>query len=171
MNLRQRLMEKKSSIVTTWRDAALVFPAGAGPDFLEKQRTLVVDAMGYGLEQGMGGLFEALLQGVILDDVSRFLDSMVRIRAASDFTASQSVAFIFEVKKVVRKELGNEALNDLQLQEELSVWDSVVDDLVLFAFNIYVRCRENVLDAKAKEESQKTLRLLKKAKLIPDDQE
>jgi hypothetical protein len=171
MNLKQRLQEKKASLVTTWRDAAVMVPAGAGPDFLEKQRLLVVDAMEYDMEQGMGGLFDALLQGVLSDDVSRFLDSMIRIRAASDFTASQSVAFILEVKKAVRKELGDEVLSDLQLQEGLSAWDSAVDDLVLFAFNIFVQCRENVLDARAKEESQKTLRLLKKAKLIPEDQE
>jgi hypothetical protein len=171
MDFKQWLQEKKASLVATWCDAAVVVPAGTGPDFLEKQRALVLDAMGYDLEQGMGGLFEGLLQGLISHDVSRFLDCMIRIRAASDFTASHAVTFILEIKKVVRKELGDDALYDLQLRAELSAWDSVVDDLVLFAFNIYVQCRESVLDARAKEESQKTLSLLKKAKLIPEDQE
>jgi hypothetical protein len=171
MDLKQRLLKNKDSLVTTWRDAAVIVPAGAGPDFLEKQRTLVLEPMEYDLEQGMGGLFDALLQGVLSDDVSRFLDSMIRIRAASDFTASESVAFILEVKKAVRIELGNETLSDLELQEGLAAWDSAVDDLALFAFNIYVQCRETVLEARAIEESQKTLRLLKQAKLIPEDQE
>jgi hypothetical protein len=171
MDFKQRLLKNKDSLVTTWRDAAVIVPAGAGPDFLEKQRTLVLEPMEYDLEQGMGGLFDALLQGVLSDDVSRFLDSMIRIRAASDFTASESVAFILEVKKAVRIELGNETLSDLELQEGLAAWDSAVDDLALFAFNIYVQCRENVLEARAIEESQKTLRLLKQAKLIPEDQE
>ncbi len=171
MNLNQLLTEKRSAILKAWYDAVLVTANGRAPDFLEKQRTLVVDATGYDLEEGMGGLFDALSQGVISDDVSRFLDSMIRIRAASDFTASQAVAFILEVKKVVRKELGHEVLNDLQLQKELSIWDSVVDDLALFAFNIYVRCREDVLEVRTDEEKKNILRILKKAKLIDDDQE
>jgi hypothetical protein len=127
--------------------------------------------MGYDLEGGIDGLFDALLQGVIPDEVSRFLDGMIRIRAAHDLTASQAVAFILEVKKAVRKELGNEVLNELQLQKELSVWDSVVDDLALFAFDIYVRHREAVLALKADDAKKETLRILKKAKLIGNDQE
>ena len=169
MSLKQRLMEKKASITASWRDTALAVPAGARFDFLEKQRS-IVDAMGSGLVQGMSGLFDALLQGGIPNDVSRFLDIMVRIRASNDFTASQAVTFLIEVKKIIRRELGSDGLADAPLREELSAWDSAVDDLVLFAFDLYARSRENVLDANAAEESRKTLLLLKKAKLLPDDE-
>ncbi len=169
MSFKLYIMEKKFAVIRAWYDAALVVPAGVKTDFREKQRALVVEAMGYNLEEGMGGLFDALLQGVIPDNVSRFLDSMIRTRAASDFTASQAVAFILEIKKIVRKELGSEILADLDMGGELSAWDSVVDDLILHAFNIYAQCREIVLAAKADDEKQETLRLLKKAKLIPDD--
>ncbi len=171
MNLNQHLTEKRSAILKAWHDAVMVISNGSAPSFLERQRTLVVDATGYDLERGIDGLFDALLLGVIPDEVSRFLDSMIRIRAAHDFTASQAVAFILEVKKAVRKELGNEVLNELQLREELSVWNSVVDDLVLFAFDIYVQHREAVLELKADEAKKETLRILKKAKLINADEE
>ena len=171
MNLKRRLLEKKSSIVTTWREAALVVPEGKAPEFLEKQKTLIADVMKYDLKQGMAGLFDALLEGVIPDDVSRFLDSMVRIRAISDFTAAHAVAFLVEIKKAVRRELGNDVLNEPDLGEELAAWDAAVDDLVLFAFDSYMRYREKILELQAEEEKQKTLRLLKKAKLIPEDQE
>ncbi len=170
MNLKHRITEKKSAVLRAWNDAMRVVPAGARADFREKQRALIVEAMGYDLEEGIGGIFDALLKEVISDDVSRFLDGMIRVRAASDFTASQAVAFILEVKKAVRKEIGDEVLANPSVSEELSAWDSVVDDLVLYAFNIYVQCRENVLDANAKKESQETYRLLKKAKLISDDE-
>jgi hypothetical protein len=171
MNLKHRLMEKRSSILTAWCDAAHVIPEGAAPGFLERQNTLLADATGYDLAQGIGGLFDALLQGVIPDDVSRFLDGMIRIRAACDFTASQAVAFVLAGKRAVRRELGNEMLDDPEVGEELAAWEAAADDLVLFAFDIYVRHREVVLDLKADEAKKETLRLLKKARLIPDDQE
>jgi len=171
MNLKHRLMEKRSSILTAWRDAALVIPEGAGSGFLEKQKAMLVDILGYDLAQGIGGLFDALLQGVIPDDVSRFLDGMMRIRAASDFTASQAVAFVLAGKSAVRRELGNEMLDDPEVREEVAAWEAAVDDLVLFSFDIYVRHREVVLELKADEAKRETYRLLKKAKLIPDDEE
>lgn len=171
MNFKERLAEKKSAILKAWYDAALAIPAGRFPDFLEKQNALIADVMGYSLAEGLDGLFDALLRGVIPDDVSRFLDSMIRLRAVNDFKASQAVAFIAEVKKIVRKELGNEVLSDPFLREELTTWEAAVDDLVLFAFDIYVRYREKILEQQTNEAKNETLRLLKKAKLIPDDQE
>ncbi len=171
MNLKQRLTEKKSVILRAWHDAVLAMPEGKTSDLLEKQNALKRGTMGRSLAQEMEGLFDALLQGVVPDEVSRSLDNMIATMAADDFRASEAVAFILEVKKAVRKELGNEALNDPHLQEELEAWNSVVDDLALFAFDIYVRSRESVLELKADEAKKETLKLLKKAKLIPDDQE
>ncbi len=171
MNLRQGLTEKRSPILTAWCEAALVVPEGAGPGFLEKQRTMLADIPDYDLTRGIGGLFDALLQGVIPDDVSRFLDGMMRTRASCDFSASQAVAFVLAGKRAARMELGNQILGDPEAQVEFARWEAAVDDLVLFAFDIYARHREVVLDLKADEERNETLRLLKKAKLIPDDQE
>ncbi len=171
MNLKQRLIEKKSVILRTWYEAILAMPGGKTSDLLEKQKALKTGAAGRNLAQEIEGLFDALLQGVIPDEVSRSLDSMMGTMAADNFKASEAVAFILEVKKAVRKELGNEVINDPHLQEELAAWDSVVDDLALFAFDIYARSRESVLELKADEAKKETLKLLKKAKLIPDDQE
>ncbi len=170
MNLRQRLTEKKSSVLKSWQEAILASSTGPA-GFSEKQEALVAAATGHSMAQGIEGLFDALLQGVISDDASRFLGSMIGIRAANDFTASQTVAFILEIKKVARRELGAQILDDSGLQEELTSWDSVVDDMALFAFDIYMQSRDSVLERRADEEKKKTFSLLKKAKLISDDQE
>jgi RsbT co-antagonist protein rsbRD N-terminal domain len=171
MNLKKQLMEKKPAILKVWQDAALTVPAGGETDFLDKQKTLLKDALGYDLAQGMDGLFNALLQGVIPDDVSRFLNGMLRIRAVSDFKASEAVAFIMEVKKIVRKELGSGVLSDPLLQGELTAWESAVDDLALYAFDAYAKNRESIFEFKASEAKKETFLLLKKAKLVTDDQD
>ncbi len=171
MNFKQRLTEKKSHILKSWQEAILTARTEEAPGFLEKQEALIAAATGYSMGRGIEGLFDALLQGVISDEASRFLGSMIGIRAANDFKASHTVAFILEIKKAARRELGAQILDDPGLQEELIAWESVVDDMALFAFDIYIQSRENVLERRADKEKQETLRLLKKAKLIPDDQE
>ena len=170
MNLKQCLTEKKPAILKAWSDAALEVPPGRSADFLKKQEALAADT-GCSLEKGMEGLFNALLLGVMHNDVSRFLDDMMRIRVESDFTASEALGFILGAKRVVRRELGNIPFEDAQRAEEMSVWESVVDDMVLFAFDIYAKSREGVLAFKESEAKKETFRLLKKAKLIDDDQE
>ena len=171
MSLKNVLKEKKSTIVKKWFDADLetYHENARGP--LGKREAQFTNPVGYNLSQGIEGLFDATLEGLIPDDVSRFLDDMIRIRAVQDFTPSQAVAFIFEAKKIVRKELASELLRDPRMREELEVWDSAVDDLVLFAFDIYMQCREKIYDLKANEARNLTYRLLQKAKLITEDQE
>jgi hypothetical protein len=171
MSFEQYLTEKRSSIVKKWYDAVKetlpIVPSGAS----EEQRGGATFSPRDNLALGLEGLFDALLQGVMPDDISRFLNSMMRLRASQDVIPSQAMAFIVQVKKAVRQELGGVILSDLRLGEELTAWESVVDDLVLFAFDTYVRYREEILEFKAQEAKNETLKLLKKAKLISDDQE
>ncbi len=171
MSLKDVLQEKKPAIVKKWFEAVLetYHENARGP--LGKREAQFTNPVGYNLAHGIEGLFDAIREGLIPDDVSRFLDDMIRIRAVQDFTPSQAVGFIFEVKRVVRKELESEILNDPHIREELAVWDSAVDDLVLFAFDIYMKCREKIYDLKANEARNLTFRLLQKAKMIKEDQE
>ncbi|HXY55931.1 MAG TPA: RsbRD N-terminal domain-containing protein [Nitrospirota bacterium] len=171
MSLKDVLKEKKSRIVKKWFEAVLetYHENARGP--LGKREAQFTNPVGYNLSQGIEGLFDATLEGLIPDDVSRFLDDMIRIRAVQAFTPSQAVAFIFEAKRIVRKELANELLHDPRMREELEAWDSAVDDLVLFSFDIYMQCREKIYDLKANEARNLTFRLLQKAKLITEDQE
>jgi len=71
----------------------------------------------------------------------------------------------------VRAALGSELLQDRKLSEELVALESAVDDLALFAFELYMHCREGIYDIKAKEAGRATFRLLQQARLIVDNQD
>ncbi len=133
MDLKQKVTERKSEILKTWRRAVLAVPPGGSAGFQEKQSVLVA-AFGCTVDQGIESLFDALLRGVMTENSARFLDGMVRIRAASDFTPSQTVGFIVALKQTVRKVLGNGILRNQQWREQLAAWDAAVDDTALFAF-------------------------------------
>ena len=171
MNLKQHLKEKKPEILKKWFDAIAGTYPGDTASFLKKQKAQFTNPVGYTLSEGMDGLFEGLLQGLLPDEVARFLDSIVRIRAIQDFSPSEAVTFIFQLKKTVRQELGSEIMAQQGVSEELVAFESAIDDLALYAFDLYMKCREKIYELKANEARSMTFRLLQQAHLIVDNQD
>jgi hypothetical protein len=171
MNLKNHLSEKKAAILKKWFDAVAGTYASDTAGFLKKQKAQFTNPVGYTLAEGLEGLFDSLLQGMIPEKVKLFLDGIVRIRAIQEFAPSEAVAFIFQLKKVVRQELGVEVLQQPGMTEGLVSFDSAVDDLALFSFDINLKCREKIYELKANEARNMTFRLLQQAKLIADNDE
>ena len=171
MDLKKHLKEKKPAILKKWFDAvADTYPENTS-GFLKKQKAQFANPVGYTLAEGLDGLFDALLKGMIPETVKTCLDGIVRIRAIQDFPPSEALAFIFQLKKIVRQELGGEILLKPGMTDELAAFDSTIDDLALFAFDIYMKCREKIYELKAKEATNMTFRLLQQARIIVDDQD
>ena len=171
MNLKQHLMGKKNAILKKWFDAITESYPPDTAGFLKKQKAQFTNPVGYTFSEGLEGLFDGLLQGMMPETVSSFLESIVRIRAIQEFNPSEALVFIIQLKKVVRQELGAEVLKLPGLAEELSAFDSAVDDLALFSFDIYMKCREKIYELKANEARSMTFRLLQQAHLIVDNED
>lgn len=170
MNLKDLLQEHRSTIVNQWFETVVgTYQEGTrGP--LRRQNAPFTNPVGFNTLQGLEGLFDGLLKGMMPSETSRFLDGIVRIRAVQDFAPSEAVRFIFQLKTVVRNQLG-EALKEQAMAEELVSFEFSIDDLALFAFDLYMQCRETIYDIKAKEARSMTFRLLQKAQLITENQE
>jgi hypothetical protein len=170
MNLKEHLHENRSAIVDQWFETVVgTYQEGTrGP--LRRQNAPFTNPVGFNTRQGLEGLFDGLLKGMMPSETSRFLDGIVRIRAVQDFAPSEAVRFIFQMKTVVRNQLG-EALKEQAMAEELISFEFSIDDLALFAFDLYMQCRETIYDIKAKEARSMTFRLLQKAQLITENQE
>ena len=170
-NLEEHLIEKKPAILKKWFDDIADSYAQDTAGFLKKQKAQFTNPVGFTLSEGIEGLFDGLLKGLIREDVFQFLDSIVRIRAIQEFSPSEAVSFIVHLKKVIRQELGKEVLQQQGIADELTTFESSIDDLVLFSFDIYVKCREKIFEIKANEARSMTFRLLQQAKLIVDNQD
>jgi len=171
MDLKRLLQERKPAIVKRWFDAVTEAYPDDTSRFLKKRKDQFTNPVGYTISDGLEHLFDALLQGMLEDKVSAFLDSIIRIRAVQDFTPSEAVAFIFRLKKVIRQELRDDILKQQGMPEALSTFDSTIDDLALYAFDIYMKCREKIYELKANEARNMTFRLLQKAQLIDQNKE
>ena len=102
-------------------------------------------------------------RGMLPDTVSRFSTALSGSGRSRILRRPRLLRFIFQLKKIVRQELGASCCSNRESLEELAAFDSAVDDLALFAFDLYMKCREKIYELKANEARSMTFRLLQQA--------
>jgi len=158
MALRSVLSQSKAAIVERWRQSVLEsYPADAYRLF-SQTKDRFCNPVGHAIGQGLEALYEGLLEGAGAERLSSALDEIVRIRAVQDFTPSQAVAFVFQLKKAVRSELGSR-IAEAPLAGEWEALESRIDELALLAFDVYMQCREKLHEIRANELKQQSFAL------------
>lgn len=156
------LSQKRTAILEKWWQLILeAYPADTAA-FLKQGKDRFVNPVGFGISQGIVGLYEALLRGTDSAKLLSCLDNIIRITAVQDFTPAQSVAFVYLLKKAIRAELANEIRED-KTGAELWQLESRIEELALLAFDTYAKCREKIYEIRINEvkaEREQVLRLL-----------
>lgn len=169
MRLNDLLSKRKTSILEKWFDAVLDSYPSDTSKFLRNQKNRFTNPVGATISQGIEEIFNGLLSDQPSGDFYEFLDNIVKIRAVQDFTPSKALGFIFSLKKIIRDELADEITP--QISKELLNFEDRTDNLMMSAFDNYMKCREKIYDFKANEAKNMTFRLLQRAKLICDVEE
>jgi len=151
--LKDLLLKEQPAILRGWfRHLLETYPPDTAR-FLKQQRDPFANPVGASIQLGMTGILEGLFQPEHANQpsgVDSFLDHLLRIRSVQDFTPSRAVAFIFALKPVAREALGRE-LREGRLQEEWLDFEACVDGLALRAFDVYMRCREELYELRVQE--------------------
>lgn len=158
MEFKNLLIKKRPSVVRKWFDLIIDTYHPETAKFLRAQKDPFANPVGQTILRSVEGLFDELTEGERPARVSELLDGIIRIRAVQDFTASEAVAFVFGLKRVIREELSEEAAGGA-LYEEIFGFESGLDKVALEAFDIYVGCREKIYDLKSTELRRNTFRL------------
>lgn len=172
MELKSLLSDKRALILEKWFDLILESYPPDTSHFLRSEKNQFTNPVGHTILKGLEGLFDRVIEGRDLDSGDphiSFLDNILRIKAIQDFTPSQAISFIFDLKGLIRKELkSSDSGFEESILEDLSKLESRIDALALEAFDIYMKCREKIYDLRAKEFQNRTFRLLQQANLIYD---
>jgi hypothetical protein len=168
MDLNAILRERRADILKRWFESVLEGYHEEARTPLRRQNAQFTNPVGFNLAQGLEGMFDGLLAGVMPGEVATQLDAIVRLRAVQDFKPSEAVAFILHLKTIVRDVLGQDLSQDSRSLADLRKLDGAVDDLALFAFDLYVQCREKIYAIKAEEARSSTFRLLQQAKILTE---
>ena len=169
MNLKNLLQEKRDLIVKKWCDVVLSTYPEQSRKFLQKQKDSIANPVGNTISDGVGAIYDELLAGSESDNLSLFLDNVVRVRAVQDFSPSRAVSFIFGLKTVIRDILEEELEGQApegQVYKDLIVFEAGIDALALRCFDVYTQCREKIFDIRVNEVKNQSARLLKLAGLV-----
>lgn len=137
--------------------------------FFAKGKNEFANPVGTTLHRGIHAALDAMLdpaQGP--QELCAALEPMIKIRSVQDFTPARAVAFVFALKAAVRDELG-EALADPALGPDLAAFDAEVDQLALFSFDVYTKCRDRIYEVRVNDVKRRVSGLMRRMGIGLDD--
>jgi hypothetical protein len=167
MRLNNLLAQRKTAIIKNWFTLAVETYPPDTASFLKRQKDPFANPVGRTISLSLEALFKELLKAKEMDHeiLTSLLDPIIRIRAIQNFSPGQAISFIFLLKKAIRENIKKEASEE-QLFNELLLFESKIDQLVMIAFNLYMECKEKIYDLKANEMRNTTYKAFKRAGLV-----
>jgi RsbT co-antagonist protein rsbRD N-terminal domain len=145
---------EKDAIAQQWlKQTAATYPLQT-VDFLLRDRDPFRNPLGHALRTQLPIVTEELLGEMDQARLSAALENIVRIRAVQNFSASQSVGFMLLLKQILRQEWK-------QLEEDRAAVEERIDQAVLMAFDLYMKCREKIYEVMADEARRRVAQLEK----------
>jgi len=148
--LKELLVQKKSSIVGNWTQLVFESYASETSKFLEHQKNQFSNPVGHTISHNTELIFNELIGQQNFDNIKSYLEEIIKIRAIQEYSPSQAVSFIFDLKKVIRHKTQDNLDNPIILSE-LNNFEIIIDNVILLAFDIYQNCREKVYQIRVSE--------------------
>ena len=166
MQLKTRLSQKKDTILKKWFDQVMKTYPEEASIFFGRRSGSFSNPVGSTVFHGLEEILQALLQGMDPDSLKSFLDPIVRIRAVQNFSPSEAVSFVFDLKSVVRECFAKDMP---EAAEAVLEFESKIDTLGLMACDISAACREKINELKTSEMRRTTFQALERANLITEN--
>jgi hypothetical protein len=153
LNLR-RLLEcledNRETMIQQWQARAMEGMAHGGPSLSDRPGDEFRNPVAHILGMNLPALFQALLENRPPESYRQALDSVVRVRAVQDGTASGAVGFVFELKDIVRRTMPDRNKIDPD-GSATALFESRIDTMALRAFDLFVECREQFCEIRLNE--------------------
>ena len=136
--------QEKHSIAQEWLErTAATYPQQTAR-LLLREKDAFRNPVGHALRKELPVLTAELLGGMDQVRLSTAHESIVRIRAVQDFSASESVSFVFLLKGILRERWAGR-------DQERAAVEARIDAAALMAFDLYMKCREKIYQLMADE--------------------
>jgi len=159
------LSEKRSVLIKKWRDALIESYPEDTQRFLRREKDSFSNPVGNIISKDIEALYDELIGGGDRQKISCSLDNIIRVRAVQDFKPSAAVAFVLQLKPLIREQLeGLTPQNNISV--EVKDLDKRIDEMALLAFDIYSQCRQKLFQLRIKEVRRQVEGLLKRANIL-----
>ncbi len=152
--LRDLLEQKKGDIVEEWiRRIQHTYPEETA-SFLEEEGNQFANPIGASINQSVWPLYDEIISGHDSDNLYKCLDYLIRVRAVQDFAPTAAVAVVNFLKDIIREKILDDIESQGLFREYLSV-ERRIDNAMLAAFDIYMKCRERVWEIRHNDITQR----------------
>ena len=148
MNFKDELLQNLITIEQKWIDSVLATYSSDGARFFKKEKDQFANPLGYNVEKGLGKTLRLLVDDQ-LTELPTEMEQFVKLRAVQTFGASEAVAFVFSLKKIVIEVCGVKCI--AACAKDWSIFDGRIDDLAMRVFDLYVEDRERLSQIKINE--------------------
>jgi hypothetical protein len=162
MELSALLKENREAILERWFARIIETYPDVTSRFLAKQKDRFQNPVGYAITQSIGPIYDQVASAMDTGRLLDALDGIVRIRSVQDFSPTETIGFVFELKAVIRAEIGDR-MRSLENRDDLVELESRVDRVALLAFEKYTECREKLDEIRNKQIESGTTRLRQEA--------
>ena len=142
----QVLSEQKRALLEKWLERTLATYPSQTLRFLQGEKDRFRNPVGHTLREGLATLLDELTGEMDPAKIRPALESIVRLRAVQDFTPSQAVGFVYLLREILPEEWAGGEPPDVQRR---------IDELALLAFDLFMKCREEIYEIKAREAQRK----------------
>ncbi len=164
MGLFKQLALKKDVVFDKWFARVIdTYPAETAR-FLRNQKNTFSNPVGQATVTGLKKAIDLLDDEWDTSAAGKAIDPIVRIRAVQNFTPSQAIRFVFDLKSLIRAV----APADRHASREMVIIEGRIDELALLAFDLYMSCREKIYDLTANETKKRTYSAFARAGLIKE---
>jgi hypothetical protein len=138
----ENLTEKRSAILEKWLEQTLASYPSQTCRFLRNEKDRFRNPVGHTLKEGLATLLDEITGEMDTAKIGPALESIVRLRAVQDFTPAQATGFVLALREILYDNLEGGGAPS---------WGKRIDDMALLAFDLYMRCREEIHEIKARE--------------------
>ncbi|MFH1773537.1 MAG: RsbRD N-terminal domain-containing protein [Methanobacteriota archaeon] len=151
MPLKNLLSERKNEILERWFELIMGTYSLGATGGRKEEKDVLSNPIEHITSKEIGVIYEELLSpNMNLDKLMESLDNIIRVRAIQDFSPSEAISFVFFLKKAVREELKKE-MGDHKILREILNFETAIDKLASMAFDIYVKCKQDIYELRVNE--------------------
>jgi hypothetical protein len=165
MNFCHLLEKHRKAILREWVDSILKTYPAETYDFITKRKNFFMQTVGQIFNHSCEKILESLLRDEKPEDLRKYIDDIVRLRAVQDFKPSEAVGFFFNLKKIIRERFSRE-ISENGLYDELLEFESSIDNACSVAFDVFMECREKLYELKANELRNWTYRIIENSGMV-----
>lgn len=166
MDLYKLIADNKKTIIKQWFNCVAESYAKQTEAFLAREKDQFANPVSGAVSESLEKVIDGLCNGAEWETLKDALDAVIRVRAVQRFSPSESVAFIFSLKPILRQLLEKNGADDKETQARL---DALVQGLALAGFDKYMECRQKIYELRAFEIRSRTFKAFERAGLVEND--